>query len=169
MPPSNPTLMPNKFLELNCTSPNNIIPKPVVMMSFIWPAFCDTSDTMTDATEENGHDGIKASSSVPVIVVAKGELMVVHLNMQRFNRNAWEAEMPKNICRQHMVMHLNIQRFKRNAWEAEMPKNKGSQHIVTRQAVHGTWSTFSKQSCERLHSQLTRNQMLRNWGYCCTV
>lgn len=48
MPPNNPTLMPNKFFELNCTSPNNIIPKPVVMMSFIWPACRDTSATITD-------------------------------------------------------------------------------------------------------------------------
>lgn len=89
MPPSNPTLMPNKFFELNCTSPNNTIPKPVVTMSFIWPACHDTSATITDLIEgTRSKMKIKALSSIPVIVVARGEFIVVHLNIQRFNRNA---------------------------------------------------------------------------------
>ena len=85
--------MPNKFFELNCTSPNNTIPKPVVTMSFIWPAFHDTTAMNVRQIPQQGtgtHSkmNFKASCSVPVIVVAKGEFIVVHLNIQRFNRNA---------------------------------------------------------------------------------
>ena len=38
--------------------------------------------------------------AAPVMVVARGELTVVHLKMHRFSRNAWEAETIKNNCRQ---------------------------------------------------------------------
>lgn len=40
-------------------------------------------------------------SNAPVTVVASGELMVVHQNMHRFSRNAWEAESSRKSCRQH--------------------------------------------------------------------
>lgn len=35
----------------------------------------------------------------PVMVVAKGELMVVHLKMHRLRRKAWDADTSRKSCR----------------------------------------------------------------------
>ena len=35
----------------------------------------------------------------PVMVVARGELMVVHLKMHRLRRKAWDAETSRKSCR----------------------------------------------------------------------
>ena len=99
------------------------------------------------STATNCHSECTAFKTLPVMVVANGELTVVHLKMHKLSRKAWEALIPRKAC---------MSTTSRTEWKAAESTYKNNCMLSTAAVLLAAKSTEGPQ-CGSSNTQGTIN------------